>query len=63
MTSDFKDHVMTFILGIGFGIVLGIAVFGTLLDNKWRKEAVEYGYAQYNSITGEWEWKEPCSTK
>jgi hypothetical protein len=32
-------------------------------DEVWKYNAVNKGHAQYNNITGDFEWKEPCDTK
>lgn len=39
------------------GIVIGSVVATNVVDHSWEREAVEYGYAEYNSTTGDWQWK------
>lgn len=55
----------TFILGIGLGVTLGIALictlilaFGTEESNKLKREAIDHGYALHDPTTGEWMWRE-----
>lgn len=28
-------------------------------QNRMRREAIDRGFAEYDSCTGEWKWKEP----
>lgn len=46
-------------LGLSAGYLLG-ALFNILWSERsWRREAVRRGFAEYDSITGKWKWKEP----
>lgn len=52
--------------GLIAGFILSALIFGSLLgfsDTKWRKEAIEHGYAEHDAKTGEWKWIEPTKTK
>lgn len=51
----------------GYGIAVGLAMitftvgvlFGACLENnRIHSEACERGYAEYHSVTGDWQWKE-----
>jgi len=49
-------------LCVAFAII-AIGFFFVALDNsfiikKLKEEAIERGYAQHNSKTGDWEWKD-----
>ena len=35
----------------------------TECNNQWKKVLIEKKYAEYNSQTGEWQWKEPELTE
>ena len=42
-----------------FGVLLLGSWMGSTIEKlSWQKEAVEYGYAEYDSKTGDWQWKE-----
>jgi len=43
------------------GILIGIAIGGTLMISKFEKESVKLGHAEYNQSTGDWQWKEAGS--
>lgn len=43
-------------IGVIFAIVIGAVIcFG--IDHSWREELVNRGYAEYNSKTSKWQWK------
>ena len=42
-----------------FGVAVGAVVVFVTADRHWHKQAVERGYAEYASDTGEWQWIEP----
>lgn len=47
-------EVIFIVICVGIGLVFGkIAA-----DDRWKADLVERGYAQYDSKTGEWGWKE-----
>lgn len=49
--------------GIWFPIVAGFLFFLGWIGGAWNStnryqgEAIEYGYAEYNKETGDWQWK------
>jgi len=49
------DHFFT---GLIIGIVLGGIICFFTLKVQLQREAVEKGFAEYNSKTAEWQWKE-----
>jgi hypothetical protein len=49
---------MSFFGGFILGFFIGIVCVGTVISTNWEREAIEKGYAQYNSVQGNWEWKE-----
>lgn len=69
MTSDsITDFVLTLILTLFLGMVptaiiqssnydAGVAAGATYIDHQYQSLLVKKGYAQYNPITGAWEWK------
>lgn len=46
---------MVIIYFIGFCI--GSAITYNTTMYKFKKQAIEHGYAEYDNKTGEWEWK------
>ena len=51
----FKDQ---FLIGMIVGAIIAVLVWQTTVVGGFKDEAVERGFAQHNSITGEWEWKQ-----
>jgi len=54
----------SFIIGLAVGgvavLIASCIVFAVTIDNAdkhIRQEAINAGYAQYDSVTGEWGWK------
>lgn len=43
-------------------VVIVVVVSGSvgydMADNDWKDEMIERGFAEYNSQTGKWQWKE-----
>ena len=37
-------------------LTLGWYIGDGLMEYKMHKEAIEYGYAEYDKTTGEWQW-------
>ena len=54
--SNWIIAIGTFTLAIG--LVVGIVIGISFTTAGMRKQAIECGAAQYNSITAEFEWKE-----
>lgn len=61
MRAFFENFFTGLFVGSLFGLVPGMIIFITigasLSDNNWEKECVNRGVAEYNQITGEWQWK------
>jgi hypothetical protein len=51
-------EVPNFIFGFIAGIILGFLLGGVLSQYGWEKQAVEKGFAEYNTKTAKWQWKE-----
>jgi len=61
MREDIRSLVINIIimLVIGFlSYVIGIQGGIRSLRKEMQAEAIELGHAEYNSHTGEWQWKE-----
>ena len=41
-----------------FGFVVGFLTGEVEEKDRWRKELIKRGLAEYNSDTGEWKWKQ-----
>jgi len=39
------------------GVLVGVIVCFGINDKAWKSDAIEAGAGQYNSVTGEFEWK------
>lgn len=59
--------------GDGFGLfaigaLLGLALSGIYFsatgtaDHVWQRQAIEHGAGEYDSVSGDWKWKEPKAT-
>lgn len=50
-----------FVIGLLIGLMIG-ALIGTVTLSQaqpdYRQQAIEHGYAEYNSTTGAWQWIE-----
>jgi hypothetical protein len=57
------DEFWAWCFGVICGFVGSIALLAPLTTptSVWHKEAIDRGYAQFDSITGEWQWIEPAS--
>jgi len=31
---------------------------GVTVNNKWKKDSIKQGYAEFNQITAKWQWKD-----
>lgn len=43
---------------IGAALMFSVLSFFVTFDCKWHRQAIEHGAAQYNPVTGKFEWKE-----
>ena len=59
--NDFsKVVVFSIVLAIfGTGFLIGTIYAKYLFNDTWIKDSVAKGFAEYNSKTGEWQWKKP----
>jgi len=47
-----------FVIGFFIGSILFSIVTTNLNNDDWKKEAINYGYAEYNQTNGKWQWKD-----
>jgi len=40
------------------GLLVGILLGGSAVNNKWKKDSIKQGYAEFNQITAKWQWKD-----
>jgi hypothetical protein len=66
MSERQRDALKGLIWGEGliWGVVLtGLIMWGVLVSNSendkidFKEDAVKAGHAEYNSVTGKWQWK------
>ncbi len=44
---------------VGFlSFFIGLAIGASAAKSIYHREAIEQGFAEYNSRTGEWQWKQ-----
>ena len=44
---------------IGSGVFLAISImFDSFEIREFKHNAIDHGYAEYNNISGEWQWKD-----
>jgi hypothetical protein len=58
MTDNFGQG---FTMGIIVAAVISFLIHMILLANNvntWHKTIIEKGFAEYNQVSGEWQWKE-----
>lgn len=58
--SDDDFCTLITILLLPIMLLIGVCSFGigmTLVDSVWEKESVEKGFAEYDQVTSEWQWK------
>ena len=55
--GDDKGYPILFGLGFFLGICVGIFLGYNISGWAWRRDAIKYEYAQYDSKTGDWHWK------
>ena len=54
------ENNVDIIIGLGFGVMLGLLVGGSLVGEAYREEAVERGYALYCPNNGNFSWVGDC---
>lgn len=55
--SDDNFYALLKVLLVIF-MMLGAAGLGaSCSDSDWKRESIEKGFAEYNQVTGEWQWK------
>lgn len=57
-----NNSILVFIIGIFIvGFVLGLTssamIVRSILEKQYKIEAIKHSHAQYDQLTGEWEWK------
>lgn len=57
-----EDFVGATTAGFLLGFIVAcitVGVFATQIEkSEWRRETINRGFAEYNNLTGEWQWKE-----
>ena len=53
-----RSEEKAFIFALILGFLIGIAGGGVAATGFWKGAIIEKGYAQYNPITQDFEWKE-----
>ncbi len=56
-TSEGSAFIAGAFLGVGLAVIVSMIVMGEVRDS-FREEAIQKGFAEFNSQTGEWQWKE-----
>ena len=57
-SSDDKAFVIIAIAFSCLGVLLGVGVGSNINNGIWERAAISKGFAEYNSVTGNWQWKE-----
>lgn len=55
---DNKQAMSLFFLGNALGLILGIAIGACISEWQYQAFAIEHNAAEYDSVTGEWRWKD-----
>lgn len=55
-STDWADLAFGAVIGAIAVIFVVLIIFTSKPD--YKQEAIERGFAEYNSITGDWQWKE-----
>ena len=37
--------------------LIGIGIGEAITESYWKKQIIKHNYAEYDSITGNWQWK------
>jgi len=53
--------VFGFVIGVVIASVFWSLIIFTVINKSWEQEAVDRGYGEYNSYTGDWQWVEKTS--
>lgn len=51
------DDMLTFFVGLTVGMVVGAILLATLQNSSWKRDSIQRGFTEYNSTTGDWQWK------
>ncbi len=51
-------YAILYIVALIAGTVIGVEQGRIWCNKDWHKKLVERGFAEYDSKTGEWRWKE-----
>jgi len=46
------------VVGLVIGLIVGGLLVGVTVNNKWKKDSIKQGYAEFNQITAKWQWKD-----
>lgn len=57
MPEDLNDFLCV-VLGTLIGVAVAMFISIPINNSNWREAAIKRGYAEYNSQTGNWQWKE-----
>lgn len=53
-----EDEAKCWFFGIIIGLLIGCLLGACAIGNDFRREAVEKGFAEYESKSGKWQWVE-----
>jgi hypothetical protein len=45
------------VIGLSIGVVIGLILRSAIIDRECQQQAIEKGFAEYDSKTGTWKWK------
>lgn len=57
MSEDALKGLFLVIVIVVFSAMAGVFVGNVMTVNYYREEALNRGFAEYNSATGDWQWK------
>lgn len=46
-----------FVIGFLVGLFISTFISCIYVDSEYRQAAIKRGFAEYNNVTGEWNWK------
>lgn len=55
--NDWKELIAVAVLVI-LCFFVGVVAGANSEEDQYQKQAIEKGFAEYDSVTGEWKWKE-----
>lgn len=59
MMSDIFDFILIVIIAVGL-LLLGVVIGSNVTIKAWQWNAIQHGYGEYCSTTGEWAWIGEC---